>query len=51
VSYHRAHSVPVGALAAIVGQGNVFDISLLASILIQSQAVNVSCFDDNAVST
>ena len=41
MSYHRAHSVPVGAVVEITGQGNVFDISLLASILIQVQAVYV----------
>jgi hypothetical protein len=47
VSYHRAHSVQVGAVAAIVGQGNVFVISSLASILIQVEAVNVSCLVAN----
>jgi hypothetical protein len=41
VSYHRAHSVQVGAEAAITGQGNVFETSLLVSIFIQVQAVYV----------
>jgi len=44
VSYHRAHSVHVGAVAAIIGHGSVFDILLLESILIHVDGISVHCF-------
>jgi hypothetical protein len=50
VSYHTIHSVGLeGAVAETIAQGNVFDISLLASIEIQFQAVNSSCLSSNAL--
>jgi hypothetical protein len=50
VSYQVSHSEGLlGAVAETIGQGNVFEMLLLASILIQVEAVSVSCLLDKSL--